>query len=128
MPPCLDIYVDYIDISDSFEFKLVEKILLEFFRGHPKIKWYVVNDHGSTVGHSLHVFRFFSSRNFYDFSDHVLLHRIEICLLALSRHPLETIPEEVTFAIFRLLGLGTVRVFLLKIRVLRHIIDYGLVA
>ena len=55
----------------------------------------------------------------------MLLHWVEVSFLALSRHPLEAIPEEVTLPIFSLFDLGLVGVLLLEIRVRRHIVDYS---
>ena len=52
----------------------------------------------------------------------MLLRRIEIRLLALTRHPLEAIPKEVAIVFF-LCILGLVRVLALKVGMLGHIID-----
>ena len=93
MATCLHIDVNNVQVHDALERKLLQEELLKLLGRHTKVQTHIVDDHGATIGHPFHVLRFFGARYFQYFRDHVLLHRIEISSLALTRHPLETIPE-----------------------------------
>lgn len=58
----------------------------------------------------------------------MLLHRIEVSLLALTGHPLETVPEDISILVFFLFDRGSVWVLLLEVGMRGHAIERTVVA